>query len=667
MAAQAPPQRAVVTSLDSGILKGESPLGTTAKSTPMRISILLNVRHLATLEKRVSGGYYRPGRFLSEHAFADRYGQRSALVKGFVAYLEKHGLKATAYRDRLNIAVEGTAGQIDSTFGVTLKDFRLPAAEGHDGRPGRAAQVVHGTAQPASLPARFAKATLAVLGLTSYHGAFTSNAVPARAQTPHANSSASGPPRGQLTPKDFLDLYHGKKLQRAARGGAGQTIGIVTLATLPVKDAYSFWRQLHIKVAPDKVSVRNIDGGSGPISYDAGSDETVLDVEQSGAIAPRAKVVVYQAPNTDAGFSDAFFAAVSDNKADSFSTSWGDSETFYQALISVGHEPTTYAATVDVPLLEAGAQGQATFVAAGDAGAYDASDDVGSANLSVDVDAESPYTTAGGGTTLSFAQDPQRDALPDGRMLTIKIPRERAWGWDYLVPEYREFNAINGTHLTEQQWALENVVGGGGGESEFSALPSYQRSFPGITSDAATENLTPIDPATTFPGLPTLPFSLPSTWAVHLTPATVSGIVNGSHRLVPDLSTDADPQTGYGIYTKLYGPIFGSDWVQFGGTSFVAPQLNGTSALIQAEAGGRVGLWNPAIYRFARSAHSPFTSLNAQGSIGQTTVQHTPGGPVYTVPGNNNMYWTGRPGTRFNMAVGLGIPNLTELGRDFSH
>jgi hypothetical protein len=40
---------------------------------------------------------------------------------------------------------------------------------------------------------------------------------------------------------------------------------------------------------------------------------------------------------------------------------------------------------------------------------------------------------------------------------------------------------------------------------------------------------------------------------------------------------------------------------------------------------------------------------------------------VFTVPGNNNLWWSGRAGTRYNMAVGLGIPNLTELGQDFAH
>jgi hypothetical protein len=45
--------------------------------------------------------------------------------------------------------------------------------------------------------------------------------------------------------------------------------------------------------------------------------ETDLDVEQSGGLAPDAKVIVYQAPNTDSGFADAFFDAASQNLAGS--------------------------------------------------------------------------------------------------------------------------------------------------------------------------------------------------------------------------------------------------------------------------------------------------------------------------------------------------------------
>src|SRR4051812_38358648 len=48
-----------------------------------------------------------------------------------------------------------------------------------------------------------------------------------------------------------------------------------------------------------------IDGGSGPPSDASGSDETTLDVEQAGGVAPAAKIIVYEAPNTLQGWIDA--------------------------------------------------------------------------------------------------------------------------------------------------------------------------------------------------------------------------------------------------------------------------------------------------------------------------------------------------------------------------
>ena len=74
------------------------------------------------------------------------------------------------------------------------------------------------------------------------------------------------------------------------------------------------------------VTVTNVDGGPGAPSDASGSGETDLDAEQSGALAPDANVIVYQAPNTDPGFFDAFADAASQNTADTVSTSWGESE-----------------------------------------------------------------------------------------------------------------------------------------------------------------------------------------------------------------------------------------------------------------------------------------------------------------------------------------------------
>src|SRR6202042_303973 len=123
-----------------------------------------------------------------------------------------------------------------------------------------------------------------------------------------------------------------------------------------------FWSNiLNIATKANRISLVNVDGGSGPVSDVSGSGETTLDVEQSGALASQANVVVYQAPNTDFGFVDGFFAAASQNIADTVSASWGESETEIQALVNSGQESDAYADSFDEAFLEMAAQGQSAF------------------------------------------------------------------------------------------------------------------------------------------------------------------------------------------------------------------------------------------------------------------------------------------------------------------
>ena len=95
-------------------------------------------------------------------------------------------------------------------------------------------------------------------------------------------------------------------------------------------------------------TITPIDGGPGAPSDASGTGETDLDIEQSGALAPGANVIDYQAPNTDPGFADAFFTAASANTANTVSTSWGESETILKYFILAGEETTAYAAAFDV-------------------------------------------------------------------------------------------------------------------------------------------------------------------------------------------------------------------------------------------------------------------------------------------------------------------------------
>ena len=191
---------------------------------------------------------------------------------------------------------------------------------------------------------------------------------------------------------------------------------------------------LHIAVVPNKIRLVNLDGGAGPVSNNAGSGETTLDVEQSGAIAPGAKVVVYQAPNTDPGFVDAFYDAASQNVADTVSTSWGEAETVIDTGVAAGTETPAYETAFNDAFLEMGAQGQSMFDTAGDAGAFDDSDELGTTNLDVDNPGDSPWATTAGGTTLA-------GTIPLSKTVSAHIPAQRAWGWDWLWPHFAAFGA----------------------------------------------------------------------------------------------------------------------------------------------------------------------------------------------------------------------------------
>ena len=87
-------------------------------------------------------------------------------------------------------------------------------------------------------------------------------------------------------------------------------------------------------------------------------------------------------------------------------------------------------------------------------------------------------------------------------------------------------------------------------------------------------------------------FALPS-WQAGLRATQASGAAALTHRGVPDVSGDADPETGYAVR------IDGTD-TTIGGTSAVAPLWAGLLARINAINGAPVGFVNAQLY--ARSA-----------------------------------------------------------------
>ena len=458
-----PGEVAVAQGLGPIVLKNATVLAATPPPTPEIVSFILRGRNLLGLESAVQEGRSPE---LTVDQFASRYGQSAAAITALETYLNHYGISTSVYPDDLDVTASGTAAEFDSALSVQQVQYKVPAVAAQGGLAAIPAQQVHGTVQDPYLPAAVGTSVLAILGLTDY-APFSDDLIHTPKGVTASNSvTPTATYTGNLTPADFARTYDLGPLYGLGLTGQGQTLGIVTLAGFDPSTAYYFWDNvLSMKPNPNRITVYNVDDGPGAPSQAAGSAESDLDVEQAGALAPDAHVVVYTAPDTEAGYADAFFAAASQNLAGTLSSSWGEPETMLQGAAIAGAEAPAYAQAFDEAFLELAAQGQGTFVAAGDSGAYDASAGVGTTNLSVSNPDDSPFVTSVGGTTLGGTIT----ATVGGASVKATIPAQRTWGWDWLWPDYARFG-----FPSEAAFAAAAVAGGGGGFSSLEPMPLYQ-------------------------------------------------------------------------------------------------------------------------------------------------------------------------------------------------
>jgi len=173
---------------------------------------------------------------------------------------------------------------------------------------------------------------------------------------------------------------------------------------------------------------------------------------------------------------------------------------------------------------------------------------------------------AGVGVTVTVAagDDGATDGETDGKLhvdLPACLPPVLACGGTKL-------NLSGKTIKSETVWneIAKNEGATGGGVSNIYPLPSYQASA-GV----------PVQPETKFVG-----------------------------RGVPDVSGDADPETGYQVF------VDGAS-AQIGGTSAVAPLWAGLIALLNQQIGRPLGFVQPALYQIGESAFHDITTGNNNG------------------------------------------------------
>lgn len=607
--------------------------GPTEASELITTSIILNVTDPQGLANYVQATL-TPGsrifhQFLTVGQFRQRFAPSTREIQQFVRYLQSFGITVNKiYADNLDITVTGTAAQLNAAFSTELHDYVKNGRRFH--RP----------ASKFSMPGSFAQLVLAVPGLSNEAGRFhpmnlrmkPAVGIPGQAagqypaMTWPQNSTATGIP-GEYTVGDVANFYQVNPLYQAGVTGQGQTVGIMTLANFLEADAYAYWQDIGLKVKPNRITKVPVDGGT-PVAAGVGDDETSLDVEQSGGLAPQAKLRVYIAPNTNDGFIDLFYTAASENAADTLSISWGEPEEFYFAAANGGVDFTSQMLAVDQALMESAAQGQSVFTAAGDSGAYDANRDLPvpyfNPQLTVDYPASDPYITAAGGTTMKGLQ---QYGLPNGTTLNINIVQEQVWGWDYLAP------LCSALGLDPVSCGIE-FGGGGGGVSSFWPLPYYQQSVSGMTQTQPGQSLT----CNTAAACASLGLTGTPPQTLLTLPAGFAG------RNLPDLSLNADPQTGYVLvdctdFPEPANPDCAATF--YGGTSFVAPQLNGITTLVDQASGSRVGLLNPVIY-----------TLQSLVGYGKYT-------PFNDITAGDNWFYHGLPG--YDNGSGIGTLNATNL------
>jgi kumamolisin len=177
--------------------------------------------------------------------------------------------------------------------------------------------------------------------------------------------------------------------------GTGQTIAIIELGGgFGQHDLDTYFGGLGLPTP--SVTAVSVDGATNAAGQDPnGADgEVLLDIEVAGAIAPAATLLVYFAPNSDAGFLDAVSQAAHASPAPTvMSISWGQSEDQW----SKAARDAMDAAFADAALL-----GATVFVAAGDSGSTD-NEAQGAPHC--DFPASSPHVLGCGGTALHLGAD----------------------------------------------------------------------------------------------------------------------------------------------------------------------------------------------------------------------------------------------------------------------
>jgi len=571
-------------------------------------------------------------RYLAPGAFALRFGPSQTTITAVKSELSAEGLRVTGVsRDGLFVSFKGSAARVEGAFQTGIARYRLA-----DGAIGQA------TTRAVRMPSSLASSVVTVIGLDDLVHAQAADIRPGpasvqrqflKAKAPSFSHPAGSPTActlaqqdaqvsGGLTDDEIANAYGAFGLYQLGDFGGGQHVAVYELQPFLPSDIQTFdtcffgaaeavqMAGTDGKLAGSRLSIVPVDGGEPQPDPGSENDEATLDIEDVSAIAPGARIDVYEAPNSNAGGIDEYSQIINSDTDQIVTSSWAACEQLMQQ-----GDPGVQQSE-NLLFEQAAAQGQTVLSAAGDTGDDECNGTradlppAGQNMLSVLDPGSQPYVLSVGGSTIDDATQPASEHV-----------------WD-----------------DGAQWGA-----GGGGISESWAMPNWQQpvaNTAGNSADIIHAEAFEKATATT-----SAPFTTPTFCA------GVLGLPAGTLcRETPDVSAQADEFTGSAtIYGRSlgYGPANG--WATIGGTSSATPIWAGLLALVNASPSCStdkvngvpdVGFGSPILYAIAANPTAYGKSFND------------------IVSGNNDDYgldnglvFPAQAG--YDMASGLGSPELT--------
>jgi kumamolisin len=231
--------------------------------------------------------------------------------------------------------------------------------------------------------------------------------------------------------------------------GTGQTIGLVEFDTFYPSDVADYLSLIGLPANTiGNLSQSHVDGGAGS-TPGANESEVLIDIDAIMAMAPGAKVIVYDGPFDGRGSFQAMFNAMIGGGPTIISNSW----TYCEDQTNLADVQS-----IDSLLQTAAGAGISVFNASGDSG----SSCLDGSAATIGVPADSPSATAVGGTSLTLGA-----------------------GYTYVGETW--WDGSNSTPPTGQ---------GGFGVSRYFAKPSYQNATNAGTARAIPDVAASADPAT---------------------------------------------------------------------------------------------------------------------------------------------------------------------------